>query len=369
MRFAPSEDQAALLQGVRKLAHGHLRAQAAGHDRDNGLSRATIGQLRALGAFGLLAGEEAGGLGADAATFGLAIAELAMADAGLALAIADHNLAAAALSPHGELAEKLAAGEQLACLALAGPSAHPDESPVPCQLQGDRLQGHAAWSPLAALADVGVVAADDGGSVRWFAVALAQSGVQRTAMPSQTGLRSASGSELHFAGAEASHLAGDAHQKSAAIAAWRALSVAFVALGSGRGAARAAGKYADERQQFGAPISRLQPVQWHVANSAVELEAASGLCMRAALALAGEGPCGAAPGERTQCAIWQAKLAATSASAAAADRAIQVHGGYGYTKEFHVERHYRDAAMLQWMQGSPARLKVLTARYLAANAA
>jgi alkylation response protein AidB-like acyl-CoA dehydrogenase len=131
------------------------------------------------------------------------------------------------------------------------------------------------------------------------------------------------------------------------------LAVAALALGCGQGALDAAVAYAKDRKQFGQPIASFQAIQWMLADARVELEAARLLVPRAA---ATEDAGGDAAGDAAT-----ARLYAAEAASRACSRALQVHGGYGYTKEFPVERHLRDAKVCEVSDGGPAARRAAVA--------
>lgn len=372
MQFAPTDDQTILMQGIRKLTQGVLRQTAAQRDAAGSLDAQALARLRSLGVFGLLADPDHGGLGVDATTWILAVQELAAADAGLALAVAEHTLAAGLLAndqPSTSDLVAMAEGHVLTCLDVRDTAADLAAGCPALQAHAGQaiwyLSGATPWLPLAQEAAIGVVAAESPQGRALYAVDLRNAAVLRATKPSQLGLRSAGGASLTLDRASARQLTQPAEVAIPTTQGWLSLAVAAVAIGVGRAAAKAAGKYADERQQFGAPISRLQPVQWHIANNALDLDAADLLVVRAAT-LIGDDSADKPLNVRALTAIHQAKVAATEAAVRISDRAIQVHGGYGYTRDFPVERAYRDAALLQILHGTPSALKVLTARSLAA---
>lgn len=370
MQFEPTEDQLLVVEGVAKVARS-LRNSVSRRELEGAPDAQALTALRNLGAFGLLCPEAVGGLDADATTWTLALAELASADAGLALAVAEHGLAARTLAGAGSDARAKAAaqGRELGCLCLCGPRAHldADGSDVTANAAADgwALTGATGWAALAARADFAVVRAGPDGGL--FVVSLAAAGVARAGIDRQLGLRAAAGGTLQFDATPAQAVPGDASATFGSLRAWLALSTAAIAVGVAKAAAVAAGRYAEERIQFGAPISRLQPVQWHIANSAVDIDTAALLVGRAAALVDHDHKAKKALSNATLTAIWQAKTAAGTAATQVSDRAIQVHGGYGYTRDFPVERAYRDAALLQALHGTPSGLKVQTARLLAAQ--
>jgi alkylation response protein AidB-like acyl-CoA dehydrogenase len=134
------------------------------------------------------------------------------------------------------------------------------------------------------------------------------------------------------------------------------VSIAAMALGLGYGALEKATEYAKQRQAFGKPIAEFQAIQWMLADAKTELDAASLLVYRAAwLADRGEA--------HTQAAAM-AKLFASEAATRACNSAIQVHGGYGYVREFDVERHLRDAKLCEIGEGTSEVQRMVIAKHL-----
>jgi alkylation response protein AidB-like acyl-CoA dehydrogenase len=134
------------------------------------------------------------------------------------------------------------------------------------------------------------------------------------------------------------------------------ISIAAMALGLGRGALDMAVRYAKDRQQFGHPIADFQAIQFMLADTKVDLEAAALLTYRAA-ALADRG-------ERHSREAAMAKLFSSEAASRACNRALQVHGGYGYTREFNVERHLRDAKICEIGEGTSEVQRTVIAKHL-----
>jgi alkylation response protein AidB-like acyl-CoA dehydrogenase len=134
------------------------------------------------------------------------------------------------------------------------------------------------------------------------------------------------------------------------------VSIAALALGLGEGALAAAVKYAKDRKAFGKSIAEYQAIQWMLADSRTELDAARLLTYRAA-ALADSG-------QRYSSEASMAKLFASEAATRACNRALQIHGGYGYTREFPVERHLRDAKLCEIGEGTSEVQRLIIARHL-----
>jgi alkylation response protein AidB-like acyl-CoA dehydrogenase len=134
------------------------------------------------------------------------------------------------------------------------------------------------------------------------------------------------------------------------------ISIASMALGLGRGALDMAVRYAKDRKQFGKPIAEFQAIQWMLADSKTELDAAALLTQRAAWL--------ADQGKRHTSEASMAKLFASEAASRACNRSLQVHGGYGYTREFDVERHLRDAKLCEIGEGTSEVQRQVIAKHL-----
>jgi alkylation response protein AidB-like acyl-CoA dehydrogenase len=134
------------------------------------------------------------------------------------------------------------------------------------------------------------------------------------------------------------------------------ISIASMALGLGRGALGMAIQYAKDRKQFGKPIAEFQAIQWMLADSKTELDAATLLTHRAAWL--------ADHGRRHTSEASMAKLYASEAASRVCNRALQVHGGYGYTREFNVERHLRDAKLCEIGEGTSEVQRTVIAKHL-----
>lgn len=132
------------------------------------------------------------------------------------------------------------------------------------------------------------------------------------------------------------------------------VSIGALALGLGEGALDAAVAYAKDRKQFGRPIADFQAVQWMLGDSKTELDAARLLVYRAAVM--------ADSGERYSTEASMAKLFASEAATRACNKSVQIHGGYGYTREFPVERHLRDAKLCEIGEGTSEVQRMVIAR-------
>lgn len=366
MQFTLHADERAVVQAVAAFAASQLRPAAAKADVAGKVEPALWAKLAELGVFGLLAAEDDGGLAVSATAWVACLQALAAADAGVALAVAEHGVAGQVLAAAGWQPERrsdLAAGKRLATVAHFGHASHLDATATgagaKCQDGAWLITGSKDWVPAGAAAHWAIVGADGPQGLAWFAVSADQVEVVRQSVGEQLGLRSVAAAAWRLSGAVGDALQPVADQR---VQAWQELSTAAVAVGVAQAALRAGGRYAQERVQFGAPIAQLQPIQLQIADSAVACDVAQLLVAKAAWQL----DCDAQCKPMTLLAVHQAKIAASHAAVACADRAVQIHGGYGYTRDFPVERAMRDAAVLQVLHGTPARCKTLAARQLAA---
>jgi alkylation response protein AidB-like acyl-CoA dehydrogenase len=374
MQFSPNEQQRMIRDGVRKFAEGTLKSGATARDAAGTTAPELLKQLAALGVFGLSADEAHGGLGLDLVAAVLAIEELAAADAGLALLVVQQQLvsmaflARVASTPrHTEWLQGLAQGDPLCAWLHGEDTLHRDADTVATRAEktatGWRLNGLKPDVFGAALARVAIVTAQTDAGLTAFALQMDTAGVTLSAPTDPLGLRSAGLATLTLENVEIPEhdllgtLGGAAPHVSHTLVRAR-LGVAAIAVGLAREALRLGGRYALDRQQFGKPIAQFQAIQWQVANSAVELDLARLLLHRAAWAVD--------IGKNAESATRMARLTATEMATRVTDRAIQMHGGYGYTREFTVERLFRDAWTLDGLFGSPGLQRVRLARLLAA---
>ncbi len=373
MQFLANEQQAMIQGGVRKFAEGTLKAGAGARDVAGTTAPEVIKQLAELGVFGLTVAEADGGLGLDRVALALALEELAAADAGLALVVLQHvalsigHMQAVDLLPEHRGWLTYMAGGGAPCVWAHGEDAlHRDADTVTLRAVRDGdgwvLNGVKRNVFAAGVADVAIVTAQSAEGLSAFGVMFSHAGVSRQRTSEPLGLRSAGIADIVFDNVRlsASGLFGVAGQAQTAVAAAQRLArlgVAAIALGVAREALRLAGRYANDRVQFGKPIATFQPIQWQVANSAVEIDAARLLLHRAAWAMDHT--------KNADAQLAMARLTATETATRVADRAIQLHGGYGYTREFTVERLYRDAWTLDSLWGSPGLQRVQLARSLA----
>ncbi|MEM6995899.1 MAG: acyl-CoA dehydrogenase family protein [Myxococcota bacterium] len=342
MRFSLTEDDEMIVASIGELCAKSVAPHASQWDDDGALPPAILTEVAGLGLAGMSASEAVGGVALSAVGRAAALQALASGDAALALLLAAHDgLAAAHVARGGTAAQReahlaaWAAGERFAAWA------EPAET-LQIDADGDvvRLAGHTGPTVAAGIAGHWLVHAPADGGVRSVLVPADTAGASATPVD-RLGARAAATAVLHFDGVQlpAASLVGAVDDGLVdALRAEHWVDLAAIATGVGRAALQAATAYAREREQFGQPIANFQAIQWMLANAATELDAAALLTGKAAWHIAGGG--------LDVAAAARAKTHATEAAQRAASDALQIHGGYGYTREFPVERHLRAAKTL-----------------------
>jgi alkylation response protein AidB-like acyl-CoA dehydrogenase len=340
--FELTSEQAMLAETVARFSAASVAPRAVAWERAAAPEPAVLEAAASLGLLGLLVPAEQDGAGLGPLELAVALRELAKGSASLALVVLAHDLVGHALALSGgstDLVGALARGERLATTSL--PLAELDALHVD---EARRVRGTTAPLPVATLARVALVTLPTGG-------ALLPAEALSAAEPTPTlGFVAAGLATLRCDGTA---LALFDPKVMSATRATGVIGLSAIALGVGEAALDEARRYASERRQFGQAIADFQATQWKLANAATELAAAWALTAAAA----------STPGAA---GILEASLAAVEAAERAADDAVQIHGGYGYTKDFAVERHYRDAkACGVLFSGSEARKKILARTLLA----
>ncbi len=348
-----------------RFADERIAPLAAGWDREHTFPRALFGELGALGLMGVCVPEEHGGAGADFLSYVLVLEELARADAGVGVTVAVHTSACALpLLEHGsEYVPALAAGEEIGAFALTEAGSGSDASALRARYADGRISGSKQWCTNGSHASTFLVFAREGdGRIGAFVVRAGADGFEVTREEEKMGLNSSSTADLAFADTPAVRLGEPGAGMRIALRTLDGgrIGIAAQAVGIAQAALELATGYAKERQAFGGPIARLQAIQQKLADMQTEIEAARALVWRAArLKQAGhphtvEGA--------------QAKLFASAVARRQTGEAIQVLGGYGYTKEFPAERYYRDAKVTEIYEGTSEIQRLVIARALLGEA-
>jgi alkylation response protein AidB-like acyl-CoA dehydrogenase len=377
MTFEPSELQRAVQETARRFAREEIAPVAAENDR---AGRFPLDLVRGLGELGLLAvnvPEAYGGSGAGAVAYVLAIMELAAADCATAVTVAVTNMVGETIARFGSDAQRrrylppLASGDFPAgAFGLSEPQAGSDAAAMRTRAvrRGDRwiLDGEKQWITSGDVAGVIIVWAKtdpDAGThgVTAFLVERGTPGLAVGRHEEKMGIRASSTVSLAFDGCEISDAqrlgeVGEGFRIALAALEGGRIGIAAQATGTIRAALDACRRYAKDRRAFGRPIAEHQAIAFMIADMATDHEAARLMALRAA-ALKEAG----APFTREAA---MAKLLASEAAQRAVSRAVQIHGGYGYTSEFPVEKLFRDARVQTIYEGTSEIQRLVIAREL-----
>jgi alkylation response protein AidB-like acyl-CoA dehydrogenase len=372
MNFHLTEEQEMLRAVTREFVEGEIVPRAAEIDSCGCIPDVLRRRLRENNFFGLLVPEEHGGAGIDMVAYSVVMEELSRGSAAVAITVSVHNsVAAAPLREFGSEEQKrkwlpLLARELLGAFALTEPGSGSDAAALitKAERRGDEyvLNGTKTFVTNGRFADVILLMARTNPlkhrGISAFLVERGAPGLRIGKSIEKMGLHGSDTVELSLEDCRvpvANLLGPEGHGFRVAMQALDGgrIGVAAQAIGIAQAALDAAARYARERQQFDKPISEFQAIQWMLADTAAEIDAARLLTLRAAWLKDQGVPCG------PQASM--AKLIASKTARLAADRAVQVHGGYGYTKEFPVERYYRDAKVTELYEGTSEIQRIVIA--------
>jgi alkylation response protein AidB-like acyl-CoA dehydrogenase len=359
-------DERDIVTVVHDWVEDSVRPVARDLEHDNAYPGALIEAMKQLGVFGLAIPQEYGGSGVSTACFALVTEELARGWMSLAGAMGSHSVVARLITLFGTQAQKdgwlprLATGQARAAMALTEPAGGSDLQAIRTRATADRagyrLDGVKTWITNARAADVvAVLCKTDVDAVppsRGISILLAEKGPGFTVsrdLP-KLGYKGVESCEIVFDGYECpgEALLGAAEgqgfgQMMGGLELGR-IQVAARAVGVARAALEDSLRYAQQRETFGQPIWRHQAVGHRLADMATRVDAARLLTLRAAAALDA--------GRRSDLEAGMAKLFASEACLEVTSDAIKVHGGYGFSPEFDIERYYRDAPLMVVGEGT-----------------
>ena len=376
MNFDLSEEQVAIRDAVRDLCAREFAQHAAAWDQEGEVPHAAVETLAKQGFLGMAVPEEWGGVGYDARTISLVIEEIAFVSASLAIMIAVHN--SVGLLPvyrHATEEQKRRflprlVSREMSAFSLSEPGAGSDAGALETTAvkDGDAyvLNGSKNWVTNGVQAGVYLVFArtDRAAGTRGITAFIVEQGTPGLVLgkpEDKMGLRGSDTIGLSLENMRvpaANRLGGEGEGFKVALSALDAgrIGVASQALGVMRAARQEATRYAQQRHAFGGPLAKIQAIQFKLAEMERRIQASRLLIQRAAWMRDTERPFGRAAA--------MAKLYATEAATWVTHQAIQIHGGYGYVKEYAVERYYRDARIMEIYEGASEIQRLVISRSL-----
>ncbi len=375
MNLDLTEDQTQIRDAVRDLCRGEFASQAATWDADDAIPPAAIQKLAEIGLFGMNVPEEWGGLGYDARTVAMVIEEIARVSASLAIMVSVHNsVGAYPIYAYGteeqrkKYLPRLTSGA-VAAFSLSEPGCGSDASALTTSARRDGehyvLNGEKNWVTNGRHVWTFLVFARTGQpgpkGISAFIVEKDTPGLTIGKSEQKMGLRGSDTVTLSFDDARvpaAQRLGGEGEGFKIALTMLDSgrIGVASQALGVMTAAFHEAVRYAQQRKAWGEPLSRIQAIQFKLAEMERRVQAARLLIQYAAWLKD--------TGQDFIRAASMAKLYTTEAATWVTHQAVQVHGGYGYVKEYAVERYYRDARVMEIYEGTSEIQRLVIARSL-----
>ncbi|HEY1849692.1 MAG TPA: acyl-CoA dehydrogenase family protein [Candidatus Binataceae bacterium] len=360
-----SEAQRATRDTARRFARERLERVGVEIDRTHQFPTAAVSELGGLGMLGVFIPEEYGGAGLDYVSYALVIEELSVECASTGVIVSAHAslgswpiLGTGTEAQKRQFLPKMATGEWLGCFALTEPQAGSDAAGQKTRAvrDGDSYvingtKNFITNGPEAGIAIVFAMTDADKGNhgISAFIVETTTPGFAVTRIEEKMGINGSHSAQLAFSDMRVPREnlltnEGEGFKVAMKTLDGGRIGIAAQAVGIARASLEASLKYAQERKAFGRPIASNQAIQWKLADMAVEVDAARLLTLQAAgLKDAGK------PYTKYSA---MAKLFAAEAAMKAATEAVQIHGGYGYTKEFKVERYFRDAKITEIYEGT-----------------
>ena len=375
MDFELTDEQQLIRDAVREFAEAEVAPIAAELDRDHRFPRELLPKLAEMNLMGMPYPEKAGGAGADYLSYVIAVEELSRACASTGVILSAHtSLATWPIFKFGTEAQKdrylhdMASGHRLGAFALTEPAAGTDAgagtATATLHANGYALNGSKMFITNAPYADVYIVFAktDPERGTRGMSAFIVEKdtpGFSVGEAEHKLGIRGSSTPPIYFSDCRVPKEAllggeGDGFKIAMQTLDGGRIGISAQALGIAQAALDASVAYAKERVQFGKPIAALQAIQWMIADMATEVDAARLLVYRAASCVDNGQP------YSTEGAM--AKLFASEVATRVAGKAIQIHGGYGYTESYPVERNYRDAKITEIYEGTSEVQRMVIAR-------
>jgi hypothetical protein len=373
--FALTDEQEQLRKEIRDFAAREIAPNVMRWDEASEFPQEVVRKLGEMGLMGVIFPVELGGAGLGYVDYALAVEELSAVDGSIGIIVASHNsLCSNHIFLAGNEAQKskyiplLASGKWLGAWGLTEPGSGSDagSARTTAVRKGDRwvLNGNKTFITNGHYADISVIIAvtDKNQGTRGlsaFVVEKGTPGFRPGKKENKLGLRASDTSELIFEDCEipAENLLGNEGHgfiDSMRILDGGRISIAALSLGIGRGAYDTARGYVKQRHQFGKAISEFQGIQWKLADMATQLDAARLLTLRAAVMKDA--------GQKTTLESSMAKLMASEVAVRVCDEAVQLHGGYGFIKDYPVEKFYRDVKLCTIGEGTSEIQRLIIAR-------
>ncbi len=377
MDFRPSDEQELLRRSVREFAEAEMRPHVMEWDEAQHFPIELLPKLAALGLMGIQLDEQYGGSGMSAVDYCICIEELARVCPAIALSVAAHNgLCSAHLAMFGSEAQKrqylprLTGGDVLGAWGLTESSAGSDAAAMRTTAvrQGECwvLNGSKQFITHGSIGGVIVVMAVTDRTkahrgISAFVIEHGAQGMRPGKKENKLGMRASDTSEVVFedcrvtpsqmVGAE-----GEGFINTLQVLDAGRIGIAALSVGLAQGAYEAARDYAKQRRQFGQPIASFQAIQWKLADAATRIESSRLLTYRAAFLRD--------HGTRMTRESAMAKLYASETAVRVADDCVQIHGGYGFVKDYPAEKYFRDVKLLTIGEGTSEIQRLVIARQL-----
>jgi alkylation response protein AidB-like acyl-CoA dehydrogenase len=375
-----TEEQALLRQSVREFAEAELRPHVMEWDEAQGFPRALLTKCAELGLMGIQFPEAYGGAGMSSVDYCICIEEIARVDPSVCLSVAAHNgLGAAHIYLFGSEEQRrrylvpLAKGEQLAAWGLTEASSGSDAAAMRTLATRDGddwvLNGSKQFITHGATGDVLVAMAvtnraKGNRGISAFIIERGTPGFRAGKKESKLGMRASETSEVVFDNCRVPHAQMLGAEGQGFINALQVLDagrigIAALSVGLAEGAFEAARQYALTRKQFGQPIATFQSIRAKLVDTATRIEAARLLTYRAAAMKDA--------GARTTLEAAMAKLYSSEIAVRAAEDGVQIHGGYGFVKDYPAEKYFRDVKLTTIGEGTSEIQRLVIARHLLAS--
>ncbi len=375
--FAKNENQVMIADMIRKFGKEHIHPKLMEWDESQEFPIDVFKKLGELGLMGVLVPTEYGGSGFSYTEYVTAITELGSICGSIALSMAAHNslctghiLAFGNEEQKKKYLPKLATAEWIGAWGLTEANTGSDAMRMQCVAKQDGdywvINGTKNWITHGISGNVAVVLARtgellDSNGITAFIVERTTPGFRGGKKENKLGMRASETAELIFENCRIHKSqilgnVGDGFKQAMKVLDGGRISIAALSLGIAKGALDASVKYAKERQQFGQPIANFQGISFKLADMATEYEAAELLTLNAAHLKNS--------GQKVTTAGAMAKYYASEVCVKAATEAVQIFGGYGYTKDFPVEKFYRDSKLCTIGEGTSEIQKLVIAREL-----